>query len=94
MHQIYDLSTLKAAREEDLRVCGLKMGEIIKLRTLVYSPDGESSNNDEFEDRSTSSSLESSLLSNSPLNEEEVAGQTCTPVQVLYTALQGVQLSE
>lgn len=41
--QIYELETLRAATEDDLRKAGLKMGDIIKIRMLLAKQDLESS---------------------------------------------------
>lgn len=38
--QITDVATLKAAREEDLKACGWKVGEIMKIRKVLQQEDG------------------------------------------------------
>ena len=79
--QIFDVKTLRAAREDDLKSCGLKVGEIIKLRTLVSSVDERSSSPDK--DTSTGClSLERSSL-NSQLSEG-VAGHAKVLLVVLH----------
>ena len=37
--QIHDVATLRVAEEADLKSCGLKIGEIIKLRNALRSVD-------------------------------------------------------
>lgn len=58
--QIYELETLRAATEDDLRKAGLRMGDIIKIRMLLAKQDLEcsvkstSSKSSEDSDRSFS----------------------------------------
>ena len=59
--QIDDFKTLRAATENDLRSAGLKMGDIIKIRTLLENQMISGSNKD----------LESSLSSTSTVEDIE-----------------------
>ncbi len=63
--QITDVATLRAAREEDLKECGLKMGEIIRLRRALQQ-DGCNSEEQIESDLSDISVLQSSASELSP----------------------------
>ncbi|XP_078359362.1 uncharacterized protein LOC144643852 isoform X2 [Oculina patagonica] len=62
---ITDVATLRAAREEDLKECGLKMGEIIRLRRALQQ-DGCNSEEQIESDLSDISVLQSSASELSP----------------------------
>ena len=61
--QIDDLETLRAASEDDLRKAGLKMGDIIKIRSLLAkkSESSQSMHSELYE--SGSNDLDSSATS-------------------------------
>ena len=62
--QITDETTLRAAREEDLKACGLKVSEIIKIGKALQQDDGCTSSEKENEsDLTDISLLESSSTS-------------------------------
>ncbi|KAJ7337865.1 hypothetical protein OS493_008023 [Desmophyllum pertusum] len=67
---ITDVATLKAAREEDLKACGLKMGEIIKIRKALDLQQDQLEDGCNREEQSESEPTDISLLQSSYTSSE------------------------